>query len=110
MNQVRCQNRVMPASMAKRIGNQSKRNAKLQGRQKLVTKFIQMSGDHHPFVRWVVENTTLRLPAIILVIHNSTFNVSRVRLLIPTNDSKLSCYIKRAFISRNCILIVEANI
>src|SRR5271168_4787697 len=101
MNQVRCRNRVMPVSMAKRIGNLSKRNAKLQGQQKLVTKFIQTSGDHHLFVRWVVKNIILRLPTITLDIHNSTFNVSRVRLLIPTNDSRLSCYDKRAFISKN---------
>src|ERR1700678_4548688 len=103
MSQATCRILATPANTGKLIENQSKRSAKLQGRQKLAMKSIQMSGDRLPFKRLAVENIIPHIPTIIHGTRNFTFNDTRAKHLKPTNDMKHIYFDKKGFISRNFI-------
>src|ERR1700678_3826105 len=106
MSQARCRILVTPVNMEKLIENQSKRSAKLQGRQKLGMKSIRMTGERLPFKRSAVGNIIPHIPTIIHGTRNFTFNDTRAKHLKPTNDMKHIYFDKKGFISRNFILTV----
>src|ERR1700678_1126426 len=103
MSQARCRILVTPVNMEKLIENQSKRSAKLQGRQKLGMKSIRMSGDRLPFKQLAVGNIIPHIPTIIHSTQNFIFNNTRVKHLKPTNDMKHIYFNKKEFILRDFI-------
>src|ERR1700679_1748871 len=109
MSQATCCILATPVNTERLIENQSKRSAKLQGRQKLGMKSIQMSGDHLLSKRLAVGNIIPPIPMIIPDIRHFTFNVSKARLFRPTNNMRLIFFAKKGSILRSFIQIAGEN-